>query len=99
MSGLQKTVSLCLVFVIIVLGMLVYRVTRTPLLSIEQLRERDVIVLPIPREIAPFSLLAHNGEPFELADLEGSWSFIFSVSPIARIYVRRPCRCWLRPSV
>ncbi len=77
MSGLQKTVSLCLVFVVIVLGMLVYKVTRTPQLSIEQLRERDVIVLPRPREIAPFSLVTHNGEPFELANLEGSWSFIF----------------------
>lgn len=77
MTGLQKTVSLCLAFVVIVLGMLVYSVTRTPLLSLEQLRERDVTVFPRPREIAPFSLLAHNGEPFELADLVGSWSFIF----------------------
>ncbi|MCZ6640481.1 MAG: SCO family protein [Gammaproteobacteria bacterium] len=77
MTGLQKTVSLCLAFVVIVLGMLVYKVTRSPQLSLEQLRERDVIVFPRPREIAPFSLLAHTGEPFELEDFEGSWSFVF----------------------
>ena len=77
MTGLQKTVSLCLAFVVIVLGMLVYKVTRSPQLSLEQLRERDVIVFARPRVIAPFSLLAHSGEPFELENLQGSWSFVF----------------------
>ncbi len=77
MTGLQKTVSLCLTFVVIVLGMLVYKTTRSPQLSLEQLRERGVIVFERPREIAPFSLLAHSGEPFELKDLQGSWSFVF----------------------
>ena len=77
MTGLQKTVSLCLMFVFVVLGMLFYNVTRTPQLSVEQLLERGVFVLPRPREIAPFSLIAHSGEPFGRTDLEGSWSFLF----------------------
>ena len=42
-----------------------------------ELHERGVVVLPRAVEIAPFSLSAHNGKTFELADLRGSWSFVF----------------------
>lgn len=77
MTPLRLTVVLCLVFVAIVLGMFVYSVTRTPALSDEQLRERGVYVWPTPREIEPFRLTTHTGEPFTLEDLQGDWSFIF----------------------
>jgi protein SCO1/2 len=76
-TTLRTTVSLSLVFVAIVLGMFVYSVIRNPVLSNEQLLQRGVFVLPSPREIAPFELTTHTGEPFTLEDLQGHWSFIF----------------------
>lgn len=77
MTPLRITVTLCLVFVAIVLGMFVYSVTRTPVLSDEQLRQRGVLIFDVPREIAPFELTTDSGEPFTLDDLRGHWSFVF----------------------
>lgn len=77
MTPLRLTIVLCLVFVAVVLGMFVYSVTRTPTLSEEELREQGVYLLPRPREIAPFELTTHTGEPFTVEDLKGQWSFIF----------------------
>jgi protein SCO1/2 len=76
-TPIAKTVALALAFVAIVLGMLIYSVTREPTLSVEQLRDQGVFVLPNPREIAPFELTTHTGEPFTLEDLKGKWSFVF----------------------
>ena len=77
MTGLQKTVALCLGFVAVVVGLFVYSVTRTPVLSAEQLREQGVFILPRPREITAFELATHTGEPFTLEDLNGQWTFAF----------------------
>lgn len=77
MTPLRITVALCLAFVAVVLGMFVYSVTRPAGLTDEQLRERGVIVFPNPREIRPFQLTTHTGEPFTLEDLQGQWSFLF----------------------
>ena len=77
MTGLQKTVGLCLGFIAVVVGLFVYSVVRTPVLSEEQLREQGVFVLPRPREISPIELMTHKGEPFTLENLQGHWTFAF----------------------
>ena len=41
------------------------------------LRDRGVIILPQPREIAEFKLVDTQGEPFTVERLRGAWSFIF----------------------
>ncbi len=77
MTPIRITVALCLAFVAIVVGMFVYSVTRTPMLTDEELRSRGVFILPTPREIAPFELTSHSGDPFTVQDLQGRWAFIF----------------------
>jgi protein SCO1 len=57
--------------------MFMYTRMQEPLLSDAQLRDRGVLVLPTPREIAPFALSNHRGEAFTLDDLTGRWSFLF----------------------
>jgi protein SCO1 len=76
-SGVRTTVLLCLAFVAIVLGVLVYSVLREPLLDDAALREHGTYLLPTPREIAPFKLLDHHGNEFSNANLEGHWSLLF----------------------
>lgn len=39
--------------------------------------ELTKILLPEPRELAPFSLSATDGKPFDLSRLQGKWSFVF----------------------
>ncbi len=77
MSPVARTVSLCLVFISLVLGMLVYSKLRTPSLSDEELRQQGVFLLPRPRDIAPFSLTDHLGEAFDNQRLLGKWTFVF----------------------
>jgi protein SCO1/2 len=77
LKPLHLTITLCLVFVAIVLGAFIYSVTRTPTLSDEALREMGVFVLPTPREITPHGLTTQTGAPFASEDLEGRWSFLF----------------------
>lgn len=73
MSGIGKTVALCLGFIAIVLAMLVYSKLRIPELSEEELREQGVFILPRPRDVAPFELAGG----FSNETLQGKWSFIF----------------------
>lgn len=77
MSGIGRTVSLCLVFIGLVIAMFVYSTVRTPQLSDEELRERGVFILPTPRDIAPFRLTDHTGEAFSNDAFLGQWTFIF----------------------
>lgn len=77
MSGIARTVTLCVTFIVIVIGMFVYTTVRTPQLSDEELREQGVFLLPTPRDLAPFELQAHTGEVFTNESLQGQWSFIF----------------------
>ncbi|MFW6093254.1 MAG: SCO family protein [Pseudomonadota bacterium] len=77
MSRIAVTVTLLLAFVAVVLGAFIYSVTREPVLSDEELKERGVFVLPTPREIVDVDMVTHTGEPFTEADLEGDWSFLF----------------------
>jgi len=76
-TPVRITVALCLAFVAVVLGMLLYSVLRTPVLSDEQLRQEGVFILPRPREIADVQLVTDGGEPFTVENLQGRWSFIF----------------------
>ena len=77
MTGLQKTVTLCVGFIAVVVGLFVYSVVRAPILSEEALREQGVFVLPRPREISPIDLESHTGGAFTLENLTGRWTFAF----------------------
>lgn len=77
MTPLRITVALCLLFVVVVVGLFVYSVTRPQVLSDDQLGEIGVFVWPAPRSIEPFHLRTAEGEPFTLDDLRGHWSFIY----------------------
>ncbi len=77
MGSVSKTVGLCVVFITLIVGMFVYSVTRTQQLSDEELSQRGVFTLPQPRDIAPFELTNHVGDPFTNANLKGRWTFMF----------------------
>ena len=76
-SGVRTTVLLCVAFVAVVLGALVYKATREPLLDEATLKEQGTFLLPATRDIAPFSLTDQNGNRFDNTNLEGHWSLLF----------------------
>jgi protein SCO1/2 len=77
MNTVKATVLLCLAFISIVLVMFVISVLRVPQLSEEEMRSKGVFILPTPRDIAPFELQSHTGQPFVRDDLQGRWNFVF----------------------
>ena len=77
MSGVRATVILCLAFIGAVLAMFVVSMTRDVTPTVEELAERGVVLLPAPRELAPFELTASDGSSFTAQDFEGQWNFVF----------------------
>lgn len=77
MTPVSRTVSLCLVFIVMVVSFSVYTKLQTPQLSEEELREAGVFILPRPRDLAGFNLVDHLGKPYNNEALVGRWSFIF----------------------
>jgi protein SCO1/2 len=76
-GSVRTTVLLCIAFVAIVLGALVYTVLREPLLDDAALREQGTFILQTPREIAPFALVDQHGDVFDNSSLLGHWSLLF----------------------
>jgi protein SCO1/2 len=77
-TGIGKTVALCLLFVSVVLAGFVSRVLRDgPQLDEEALRALGAIVLPAPREISPFALRDDSGQAFGLDALTGHWTLLY----------------------
>ncbi len=68
---------LCGVFITLVVGLFVYRTVQPPQLSEEQMREKGVFMLPVPRDISPFELSDHYGTPFDNSRLLGKWTFMY----------------------
>jgi protein SCO1/2 len=75
--GVRNTVALCLAFVALVLGALVYTSLRKPLADDATLREQGTFVLPVPREIGPFHLTDQRGDVLDNESLRGHWSFLY----------------------
>lgn len=76
--GIRNTLIGCVIFMVVVVALFVNSVVRSSGLSDEQLREDyGTVVLPEPRQPAPFQLVQHEGEPFTAADLEGQWTFAY----------------------
>ena len=76
-GSIHNTVLLCVCFIALVLGALVYSVLRDPVPSLEMLREQGTFILPRPRELAPFALVDIDGKTFDNASLVGHWTFLF----------------------
>jgi len=75
--GIRNTLIGCVVFMALMLGLFLNNALRTPELTNEQLREHGIVVLPTPREVAPFELVDEDGEPFRREDLAGRWTLAY----------------------
>lgn len=76
-AGVRNTLIGCVIFMALVVTMFVLNVTRERGLSVEVLSEMGLVVLPRPRDIAPFNLTDANGEPFANEALQNRWTLVF----------------------
>ena len=76
-TGIRKTVAALLVFIVLLLGLLVYRVTAPQHLSLDQLKELGAVVFETPRTFETAQLHDQNGKPFDANRWVGKWSLVF----------------------
>lgn len=78
MSGVRMTVTMCLVFIAVVLTAFVYNTTKVKTLSFEQLQKQGSVMLPKPRALADIQLQTDRGDAFTETSLaQGAWTFLF----------------------
>jgi len=77
MSSIKQTVIVLLCVIALIVGMMVARVVRSPEISTEQLQQLGAIVKQQSTKLADFSLIDHQGRPFDNQRLQGKWSLVF----------------------
>jgi protein SCO1/2 len=76
-SGIRNTLLGCFAFMALMLGLFINNMFREPVLSDAELREKGIVLLPTPRQVAPFALVGEDGAPFTEADLVGGWTLAY----------------------
>ena len=76
-SGIRNTLLGCFAFMALMLGLFTNNMFREPVLSDAELREKGIVLLPQPRQVAPFALVGDDGQPFTEADLAGGWTLAY----------------------
>ena len=75
--GVRKTVTVLVVFMVLVVGGFTWRINQPVIMSSEELRLNGAVVLDKPRIFSDFELLDHRGEIFDIARLQGTWTILF----------------------
>ena len=81
------------------LGLFTNNMFREPVLSDAELREKGIVLLPQPRQVAPFALVGDDGQPFTEASLAGGWTLAYFGFPPALISAPLPFPYWPRVDV
>ncbi len=75
--GVTITLVVIAVFVVVVMGLFLNKITTPRVLSPIELRVNGTFVFDQPRIFKDFSLQNHRGEAFTLEQLKGKWSLVF----------------------
>jgi protein SCO1/2 len=72
-----KTVALCALLIVFVLGLFIAYMTRTTVPTPDKLESRGLIVLPTARDLEIPPLIDQSGGRFDQEALKNRWSFVF----------------------
>ena len=76
-SGVQRTVIILACIIALVIGLVFFRVMRTPELDARQLYQLGAVMRDQPEQVAAFSLLDQDGHAYTHQQLRGKWSLLF----------------------
>ena len=76
-KGVANTVIICVAFMAVLVGGVVFRIMHPPAMSRDQLNENGLFVYEIPRRFSNFALTDHHGQPFNESNLQGKWTLMF----------------------
>lgn len=75
--GVRWTVIGILIFITVVLGLFLHKITTPRVLSPIELRANGTHMFEQPRILNDFALIDQHGLPFTLAQLQGKWTLMF----------------------
>ena len=75
--NIRLTVLGLLIFIGIVVAGFVNKISQPRVLSESALRLNGAYMFETPRELPPFELVDHHGQPFDKARLQGKWTLVF----------------------
>jgi len=75
--GIALTVVGLLIFIAIVVGGFVHKVSQPRVLTAAELKLNGAWVFDQPRRLEPFQLLDHHGQAFTNDSLKGQWTLVF----------------------
>jgi len=75
--GIRLTIVVIVVFITVVMGLFLNKITTPRVLSNIELRVNGTFVFDQPRIFKDFNLLDQHGEAFNLESLKGHWSLLF----------------------
>ncbi len=76
-SGVRRTVIILACIIALVIGLVFFRVMRTPELDARQLYQLGAVMRDQPEQVAAFSLLDQDGHAYTHQQLRGKWSLLF----------------------
>ncbi|MFT5482195.1 MAG: protein SCO1/2 [Halieaceae bacterium] len=76
-KGIRRTVIGMVLLIVFVIASFVYKVDQPRVLRAEELKLNGAYVFDQPRQLKPFELVDHLGNPFNQVSLEGEWSLVF----------------------
>ncbi|WP_339673391.1 SCO family protein [Dasania marina] len=77
LRGIQITIAAVIGFIAIVLFVFIQGLSRTPILSKEEIKNNGAYLFEKARALEDFSLIKGDNSPFTPADLQGKWSLVF----------------------
>ena len=76
-SGVRNTVIIVVMTMVILVSGFFWKINQPRALRTHEMAANGLVLFDAPREILPFELQAHTGEPFTLDDLKGKWTMVF----------------------
>ena len=77
MRGIKLTIAAVIGFIAIVLFVFIQGLSRTPILSKEEIKNNGAYLFENPRSLQDFKLVKGDNSAFTPADLQGRWSLVF----------------------
>ncbi|MDX1734383.1 MAG: SCO family protein [Halioglobus sp.] len=75
--NIKITVAALLVFITIIVGGFVYRITLPRIMTVSEMQANGLFLHSTPRDFGELKLVDHRGEAFTEARFEGRWTLVF----------------------
>ena len=75
--AIHKTTLIVVAVIFVLVLAFFWKITQPRALHVSDMAANGLVYFATPREVLPFELIDHNGQPFTRDDLTGKWTMLF----------------------